>query len=89
MCARLSLGDVDSVIATFMFTDIVGSINIASELGDGPWRDLLGAHHAAVRHELVVYRGTKSKQPATRRGVPFSGSRMATMCGSFGRSRMD
>ena len=35
-----------------LFTDIVGSTELAASLGDRAWRDLLAAHHAAVRQEL-------------------------------------
>jgi hypothetical protein len=44
-------------VATVVFTDIVGSTEIASELGDRGWRRLLGDHHALVRRELRKYRG--------------------------------
>src|SRR5262249_19048953 len=42
----------DRVLATVLFTDIVDATRRASELGDRGWRDLLQAHHAAVRREL-------------------------------------
>jgi len=47
----------DSVLATVMFTDIVGSTERAAALGDRAWRDLLAQHHALVRRELGRYRG--------------------------------
>ncbi|MDP9306811.1 MAG: adenylate/guanylate cyclase domain-containing protein, partial [Actinomycetota bacterium] len=47
----------DSVLATVMFTDIVGSTERAAALGDRGWRDLLEQHHALVRRELGRYRG--------------------------------
>jgi class 3 adenylate cyclase len=47
----------DRVLATLMFTDIVGSTELATRLGDRRWRDLLEAHHGAVRTELARYRG--------------------------------
>ena len=48
---------VDRVLATVLFTDIVGSTERASELGDEGWRRLLGRHHEAVRRVLEQYRG--------------------------------
>jgi class 3 adenylate cyclase len=48
---------VDRVLATVLFTDIVGSTERASELGDEGWRRLLGDHHEAVRRVLEQYRG--------------------------------
>jgi pimeloyl-ACP methyl ester carboxylesterase len=47
----------DRVLATVLFTDLVGSTDRARELGDRRWRDLLEAHHAAVRHELERFGG--------------------------------
>ena len=47
----------DRVLATVLFTDIVGSTERATRLGDRRWRDLLDAHNAAVRAELQRFRG--------------------------------
>ena len=47
----------DRVLATVLFTDIVGSSNRASELGDSGWRALLERHDALVREQLERYRG--------------------------------
>ena len=47
----------DRVLATVLFTDIVGSTERAAELGDRRWRELLEAHEAAVRGELARYGG--------------------------------
>jgi class 3 adenylate cyclase len=47
----------DRVLATVLFTDIVGSTELATSLGDNRWRELLDLHHAAVRRELVRFRG--------------------------------
>ncbi len=47
----------DRVLATVLFTDVVGSTELATSLGDRRWRDLLESHHAAVRAELARYRG--------------------------------
>jgi class 3 adenylate cyclase len=47
----------DRVLATILFTDVVGSTELATRLGDRRWRDLLESHHAAVRAELARYRG--------------------------------
>ena len=46
-----------SVLVTVLFTDIVGSTEIAAELGDKGWRDLVRRHHAIVRRELKRFRG--------------------------------
>ena len=47
----------DRVLATVLFTDLVGSTERASALGDRRWRDLLEGHNAAIRAELERYRG--------------------------------
>jgi pimeloyl-ACP methyl ester carboxylesterase len=47
----------EQVLATVLFTDIVGSTDRAREIGDRQWRDLLERHHATVRSVLARYRG--------------------------------
>jgi pimeloyl-ACP methyl ester carboxylesterase len=49
--------DHDRVLVTVLFTDIVGSTDRATELGDRPWRDLLERHNAIVRRQLERFRG--------------------------------
>ncbi|HEY6609331.1 MAG TPA: adenylate/guanylate cyclase domain-containing protein [Candidatus Limnocylindria bacterium] len=52
-----SAPELDRVLATIMFTDIVGSTARASELGDREWTAALERHHAVVRRELAKHRG--------------------------------
>lgn len=47
----------DRVLATVLFTDVVGSTEKAATLGDRQWRELLDRHHAMVRRELAAFRG--------------------------------
>jgi class 3 adenylate cyclase len=47
----------DRVLATVLFTDIVGSTERAAALGDRRWRELLEAHEGAVRRELARHGG--------------------------------
>jgi class 3 adenylate cyclase len=47
----------DRVLATVLFTDIVGSTDRAAELGDSGWRALLERHDALVREQVERYRG--------------------------------
>ncbi len=49
----------DKVLATILFSDIVGSTARAAELGDTKWRQLLGEHHARVRRQLARFRGVE------------------------------
>jgi class 3 adenylate cyclase len=45
------------MLATVLFTDIVGSTEKMAELGDRGWRKLLDGHHTAVRRQLTRFRG--------------------------------
>jgi pimeloyl-ACP methyl ester carboxylesterase/class 3 adenylate cyclase len=56
-----SVAEPERVLATVMFTDIVGSTERAAELGDARWRELLAGHQDAVRHELERFRGREVK----------------------------
>jgi pimeloyl-ACP methyl ester carboxylesterase len=49
--------DPDRILATVLFTDIVGSTERAAAFGDRRWRELLAAHHATVRHQLERWHG--------------------------------
>jgi class 3 adenylate cyclase len=49
--------DAERVVATIVFTDIVGSTERAALLGDDRWRDLLDNHDTIVRHELQRFGG--------------------------------
>jgi class 3 adenylate cyclase len=49
----------DRVLATVLFTDLVGSTERATTLGDRRWRELLERHHAVIRRELDRFRGNE------------------------------
>jgi pimeloyl-ACP methyl ester carboxylesterase len=51
------VSDIDRVLATVLFTDIVRSTEQLAGVGDRRWRDLLDAHDAIVRRQLDVFRG--------------------------------
>lgn len=53
--------DVDRVLATVLFTDIVGATERATRLGDARWRALLDRHDAAVREQLARHGGREVK----------------------------
>ena len=53
----MGTGRDSHVLATVLFTDIVGSSRFASELGDRRWRVLLDRHHAIVRKAIKRHRG--------------------------------
>ncbi len=53
----------ERVLATILFTDIVGSTELAGRLGDSAWRELLQKHHAIVRRELARVQGREPDTP--------------------------
>ena len=70
----------DSVLATLLFTDIVGSTERAAELGDRGWRELLERHHALVRRELVRFRGEEKDTAGDGFFATFDGPARAIRC---------
>src|SRR5919106_1285014 len=76
-----SVPEPDRVLATVMFTDIVGSTERAAELGDARWRELLSAHQAAVRRELTRFRGREVKTLGDGCLATFDGPARGIRCG--------
>jgi class 3 adenylate cyclase len=70
----------DTVLATVLFTDIVGSTERAAELGDRAWRELLERHHALVRRELSRFRGEERDTAGDGFFVTFDGPARAIRC---------
>ncbi len=75
-----SVPESDRVLATVLFTDIVGSTERAAALGDRAWRDLLDAHHAIVRRELERYRGREIEFAGDGLLATFDGPARAIRC---------
>jgi class 3 adenylate cyclase len=50
-------GDDGRTLATVLFTDIVGSTELAADLGDERWKQVLATHHGVVRKALKSYSG--------------------------------
>ena len=48
----------DTILATLLFTDLVGSTALAAQLGDRRWREVLESHHQAVRREVARHGGS-------------------------------
>jgi class 3 adenylate cyclase len=72
--------EIDRVLATVMFTDIVDSTKRASAMGDRAWRDLLDAQNAILRRELVRFRGTEIKTLGDGMLATFDGPARAIRC---------
>lgn len=80
LTGSVSGGESNRVLATVLFTDIVGSTSRAAEIGDERWRDLLDAHHAIVRRELARYRGSEVKSLGDGFLATFDGPARAVRC---------
>jgi pimeloyl-ACP methyl ester carboxylesterase len=72
--------ELDRVLATVLFTDIVGSTERAAELGDRSWRELLHTHDAAVRRELDRFRGREVDTAGDGFLATFDGPARAVRC---------
>jgi class 3 adenylate cyclase len=70
----------DRVLTTVLFTDIVGSTERAAELGDGPWKELVGRHDEAVRRELGRFRGREVDVAGDGFLATFDGPARAIRC---------
>jgi pimeloyl-ACP methyl ester carboxylesterase len=70
----------DRVLATVLFTDIVGSTAKAVELGDRGWRELVEEHHAAIRRELARFRGHEIDTAGDGFFASFDGPARAIRC---------
>lgn len=68
------------VLATVLFTDIVGSTTKAAELGDRRWGDLLAEHHARVRRQHVRFRGRELNTTGDGFFASFDGPTRAISC---------
>jgi class 3 adenylate cyclase len=73
-------GDPDRVLATVLFTDIVGSTSHAVELGDARWRQLLERHHALTRRLLRRYHGRELDVAGDGFFATFDGPARAIRC---------
>jgi class 3 adenylate cyclase len=70
----------DRLLATVLFTDIVGSTERAAELGDRRWRDLLDTHDRTVRRQLDRFRGREVNTAGDGFVATFDGPRRAIEC---------
>jgi class 3 adenylate cyclase len=70
----------DRVLATVLFTDIVGSTEHANKLGDRNWHDLLNQHNSLVRKELAHFRGVEIDTTGDGFFATFDGPARAISC---------
>jgi class 3 adenylate cyclase len=72
--------DHNRILATVMFTDIVGATELAERLGDMEWRNLLDRHHALVRQELARFRGQEIDTAGDGFFATFDGPARGVRC---------
>jgi class 3 adenylate cyclase/pimeloyl-ACP methyl ester carboxylesterase len=72
--------EVDRILATVLFTDIVRSTQQAAALGDERWRSLLDAHDRAVREQLRRFRGREINTTGDGFVASFDGPARAIRC---------
>jgi class 3 adenylate cyclase len=70
----------ERVLTTVLFTDVVGSTERLSQLGDASWRDLVERHHDLVRRLLTRYRGTEIDTVGDGFFATFDGPARAIRC---------
>jgi class 3 adenylate cyclase len=68
------------VLATVLFTDIVGSTRVAAEMGDGRWQGLLDDHYRIIRRQLDRYGGQEIKTVGDGILATFDGPARAVRC---------
>jgi len=72
----------ERVLATVMFTDIVGASERAAGLGDRRWHDVLDSHHALIRRQLNHFRGREIDTAGDGFLATFDGPARAVRCAS-------
>ncbi len=72
--------ETDRVLATVLFTDIVGSTEKAAALGDRGWHDLLDNHVATIRRNLARFRGHEIKTTGDGILATFDGPARGVRC---------
>jgi class 3 adenylate cyclase len=72
--------DLDRVLATVMFTDIVGSTELLARFGDSRWTEVLAEHRLFVRRELERFRGREVDTAGDGFLATFDGPARAIKC---------
>ena len=70
----------ETVLATVLFTDIVGSTERQAAVGDRAWRELVRHHHAIVREGLKRWRGVEIDTAGDGFYATFDGPARAVRC---------
>jgi class 3 adenylate cyclase len=75
------VAELDTVLSTVLFTDIVGSTARQASLGDRAWRELAQRHHSVVREALRRWRGVEHDTAGDGFYATFDGPARAIRCG--------
>ena len=70
----------ERVLATILFTDVVGSTVLAERIGDNAWRKLLADHNDRMRFQLALHRGREIKETGDGFLALFDGTARAVRC---------
>ena len=73
--------ELDTVLSTVLFTDIVGSTERQAQIGDHAWKELVQRHHAVVRAALQRWRGVENDTAGDGFYATFDGPARAIRCG--------
>jgi class 3 adenylate cyclase len=71
---------LDSMLATVVFTDVVGSTELAARIGDARWKELIAAHDTRARAEVERYRGVFVDSAGDGLLARFEGPARAVRC---------
>jgi class 3 adenylate cyclase len=81
--------DLDRVLLTVLFLDLVDSTGAAQRMGDRRWRELLDHHDIIVRQAVTRWRGTVHKMTGDGAMASFDGPARAARCALAIRDQLD
>jgi pimeloyl-ACP methyl ester carboxylesterase len=80
--------EIDRVLATVLFTDIVNSTKRAAEMGDSRWKDVLDTHNSVMLREIDRFRGRAIRSTGDGYLAVFDGPGRAIRCGEAARREL-
>ena len=80
--------ELDTILSTVLFTDVVGSTEKQASMGDRRWKALIEEHHAIVRDALGRWRGVESSTAGDGFYATFDGPARAIRCALEIRQRV-
>ena len=88
LTGRPPVDTYQDVLATVLFTDMVGSTEMAASLGDRRWRELLDAHESVTGMEIERHRGRLIDRAGDGLFATFDGPARAVRCAASLRDRL-